>query len=257
VKSGAGPGVAARGSPVCLTWRVGRGDIAARLGEATDTCWTVIEGAAAGRGADRETFARRYVPVVRAYLAARWRGPALAGEIDDAAQEVFVDCFRDGGALGRADRSREGGFRVFLFGVTRNIAMRHERARAKRRAGSSDAAQDPEEIAARDEELSVAFDRAWATSLIRQASARQAEIAAVDGDAALRRLELLRLRFEDGLPIREIAARWGVDPAHLHREYAKARDEFRASLREVVIFHHPAAEAHADAECARLLHVIR
>jgi RNA polymerase sigma-70 factor (ECF subfamily) len=240
-----------------LTCRVARGDIAAPVGDATDTCWTVIEGAAAGSGVDRESFARRYLPVVRAYLAARWRGPALAGEIDDAAQEVFVDCFRDGGALGRADRTCEGGFRVFLFGVTHNIAMRHERARARRRTGPSDAAPDPDEIAAGDEELSVAFDRAWATSLIRQASARQAQVAAVDGDAALRRVELLRLRFEDGLPIREIAARWGADPAHLHREYAKARDEFRGSLREVVIFHNPAAEAHADAECARLLHAIR
>ena len=40
---------------------------------AGSTCWTVIQGAAAGSAADRQDFARRYTPVIRAYLAARWR----------------------------------------------------------------------------------------------------------------------------------------------------------------------------------------
>jgi RNA polymerase sigma factor (sigma-70 family) len=227
------------------------------LGDLTSTCWTVIEGAAVGRPEDRDTFARRYLPVVRAYFAARWRGPALSGEVDDAAQEVFVDCFRDDGALARADRSRDGGFRAFLFGVTRNIALRCERARAQRRVGPSDSSFDPDTVAASDESLSDVFDRAWAKSLLRQAGARQKEVASVDGDAALKRVELLRLRFEECLPIREIAVRWRVDASHLHREYARAREEFRESLREIVAFHHPGAKAHVDAECARLLDTIR
>lgn len=58
------------------------------------TCWTVIRGAAAGNSGDREELARRYVGVVRAYLAARWRGSAILGELGDAVQEVFVECFR-------------------------------------------------------------------------------------------------------------------------------------------------------------------
>jgi len=33
----------------------------------------MIRGAAAGEVAERERFARRYIPVVRAYLVARWR----------------------------------------------------------------------------------------------------------------------------------------------------------------------------------------
>ncbi len=71
------------------------------------TCWTVIEGAAAGRVTDREEFARRYGPVVRACLAARWR-PADAHTLDDAVQEVFVECFKRGGVLDRAGRDRGG-----------------------------------------------------------------------------------------------------------------------------------------------------
>jgi hypothetical protein len=37
------------------------------------TSWTMSEGAAAGSLAEREQFARRYAPVIAAYLAARWR----------------------------------------------------------------------------------------------------------------------------------------------------------------------------------------
>ena len=61
------------------------------------------------------------------------------------------------------------------------------------------------------------------------------------GSEAGRRVHLLRLRFHDGLPIRDIAERWGMDAAKLHHEYATAREEFRAALRAVVAFHHPDA----------------
>jgi len=58
------------------------------------TCWTVIRAAAAGSPAERAELARRYLGVVRAYLAARWRGSDLRADLDDAVQEVFVECFR-------------------------------------------------------------------------------------------------------------------------------------------------------------------
>ena len=63
------------------------------------TCWTLIRAAAAGQAAEREEFSRRYLAPVRAYLAARWRASPILGELDDAVQEVFVACFREGGAL--------------------------------------------------------------------------------------------------------------------------------------------------------------
>src|SRR5262245_36513833 len=93
------------------------------------TCWTVIHGAAAGGAGDRDEFARRYLGVVRAYLAARWRSSACLGDLDDAAQEVFVECFKQGGVLERAERER--GFRPFLYGVVRNVAARFEKQRAR------------------------------------------------------------------------------------------------------------------------------
>ncbi len=225
--------------------------------ESTATCWTVVLGAAAGRADDREAFARRYMPVVRAYLAARWSGSPLAGEIDDAAQEVFVDCFRDGGALGRVDPARDGGFRAYLCGVIRIVALRCERAHAQRRAGVTDSSFHPDEIPAETAALSSIFEREWAASLLEQARELLAQRAAAGGGAMAKRVELLRLRFEEGLPIREIATRLGEDAERVHREYAKARDEYREALREVVLFHHPGTRADVDAECARLLHAIR
>jgi RNA polymerase sigma-70 factor (ECF subfamily) len=54
----------------------------------------VIRGAAAGLRHDREEFARKYQPVVRAYLGARWRQSPLAAHVDDAIQDVLLVVMR-------------------------------------------------------------------------------------------------------------------------------------------------------------------
>jgi RNA polymerase sigma-70 factor (ECF subfamily) len=186
---------------------------------------------------------------VRAYLEARWRGDGRADRIDDAVQEVFLDCFRRGGALARVDPARPQRFRAYLYGMARVVALRFEReSRVRRRhvpRGESavEAAHSP------DESLARVFDRAWATALLRRA-ARLQEKRAVE-EAARRRVELLRLRFSEGLPIRDVAARWNVDAAWLHHQYATARDEFRAALLDVARMEY--GKADVEAECARLL----
>src|SRR5262249_23588603 len=115
------------------------------------TCWTVVRAAAAGSPADRDEVGRRYLGVVRAYLGARWRDSALRPELDDAVQEVFVECFRQGGALETAGAGRVPGFRAFLYGVVRNVARRFE-SRPRRPAGPLP------EIAANEASLSQLFD---------------------------------------------------------------------------------------------------
>ena len=215
------------------------------MGASDATCWTLIRGAAVGDASARQQFARLYLPVVRAYLAARWRAVPRPPDADDAAQDVFVECPRAGGLLERAEADRPGGFRAFLLGAVRNVAKRHETRHQPRCPLPADAPAD-------DTDPAEAFERAWARALIRQAARAQEEAAARSGPAAQRRVALLRLRFRDGLPIREIAARWGEDAAKVHHEYATARDEFRAALRAVVVFHHPGTSAselerlHAD-----------
>ncbi len=211
------------------------------------TCWTVIRGAAQGRPKDREEFARRYEPVVRAYLGARWRASGLKGEIDDAAQEVFLDCFKDGGALERADEGRPGGFRAFLYGVVRNVAARAERERG--RGGLPLEADLP----SRDRTLSDAFDRAWAEALMRQAARLMEARAFAAGSEAQRRVEILRLRFGEEMPIRDVARLWNADAAKVHHEYATAREEFRAALYDVVAEHQGGPRSDVEREAERLI----
>lgn len=195
------------------------------------TAWTVIEGAAAGNRADRGTFARLYLPIVAQYLRKRWLGTPLADQVDDAVQEVFVDCLRANGALSRADRRRQRSFRAFMYGVTKNVARGVEARSARARAQV--ALEDLELADGRDGEVSEEFDRAWARAVLNEALRLQVENAraASDATAALRRVELLRLRVYEGQPARTIAKLWNVDPAYLHRQYAQARNEFQHALR--------------------------
>jgi DNA-directed RNA polymerase specialized sigma24 family protein len=209
------------------------------------TCWTVIRAAAAGSAADREELARRYLGVVRAYLAARWRGSALHDDLDDATQEVFVECFRQGGVVETAASGRVPRFRAFLYGVIRNVARRFE--------GRPLRAVVPLPEVAADESQSRLFERTWARTVMVEAAELQRRHASEGGPEAVRRVELLRLRFEEGLPIRAIAERWGDDATRLHRAYALARQEFRAALLEVVTFHEGGDPSEAEREAMGLL----
>lgn len=219
------------------------------------TCWTVILAAAHGGAAERDDFARRYSEPIRAYLAARWRGSPRLAELDDAVQEVFVECFRGGGALARVEVGRAGGFRAFLYGVVRHVALRFET-----RAGGDGRSQiDLDLLPADDPSLSRAFDRAFVQALLAMAVAAQEGEAKKRGEAALRRVALLRRRFADGLPIREIAREWGIDAAVVHHEYARAREEFAAALKEVVRFHMAGSLGSAgevERQCAELAALI-
>jgi len=222
-----------------------------------ETCWTVIRGAAAGDTTARSRFAETYLTVVRAYLGSRWRRHVAAERLEDAVQDVFLDCFKHGGALGRLDQTRRIPFRTFLYGVVRNVALRYEERGAKQRERQPPSEFQAEAVPADDQRLSASFDRAWARAMIARAAARQRQQAAELGEEAQRRVELLRLRFTDGLPIREIAAMWSEDPARVHREYAKAREEFKGALRDEVAFHDPGVPAAVEQEVVKLLELLQ
>jgi RNA polymerase sigma factor (sigma-70 family) len=213
------------------------------------TCWTVIRAAAAGSPADREELARRYLGAIRAYLAARWRGSALLPECDDAVQEVFVECFRRGGVLEAAVDGRVHGFRAFLYGVVRNVARRFES-----RAAPADSPLP--EIQDDEPSLSRLFERAWAQAIMTEAAQLQRRWASERGPEAVQRVELLRLRFEENLPIRTIAERWGVAPAELHHAYALVRKEFKSALLTLVAFHLPGSPTEVEQEAASLLRAL-
>lgn len=218
-----------------------------------ETSWTQIDSAAAGDPASRDAFVRRFEPMVRAYLRTRWPRPPLGQEVDDATQEVFVDCFRDGGVLERARRGGSGGFRAFLYGVARNVALRFESRSARKREHPGLEAGSLEQD---ERTLSRAYDRAWALGLVREAVRRNRDATASRDEAARTRVEILRLRFEEGLPIRDIAARLGMEAARAHHQFATARSEFRRALLEVAGEWLGCCDGTLEGECAALLQLL-
>lgn len=215
------------------------------------TCWTLIHAAADGDQMARERFARIYQPIARGYLVSRWQRLPLQNKLDDAVQDVFVECFKADGVLDKVAQSQSEGFRAFFHGVLRNVARRHEERHRP-------VVPLPEDQPADDTSLSRAFDKAWARSLLKEAARVQAETAAAAGERAIRRVELLRLRFQEGLPIRDIAAKWNDDAAKLHHEFATARDEFRSALRRVLAFQMPTADkSQLDSACQDVLHLLK
>jgi RNA polymerase sigma factor (sigma-70 family) len=219
-----------------------------------ETCWTVIARAARGEALARSVFTRSYLRLIRAYLVERWRRGPLADQIDDAVQDVFLECFRTGNALGRAG-PEHGSFRSFLLAVVRNVARRAEEKHA-RHGREEPTGSAVGELPSQESRLSAVFDRHWAETLMRDAARLQHERALTADQGARLRVELLKLRFREGLPIRDIAARWDMDVAVVHRAYAKARAEFHSCLREVVAFHAVRTEADCDAECKRVLDLL-
>ena len=221
-----------------------------------DTCWTLVRSAAGGDARARSLFAQSYLPVVRAYLRARWKNSALLSEVDDAVQNVFLECFRAEGVLQRADPERRGGFGAFLIGTVRNVASNMERAHGRRLRRNRGDSFHPERIESDETSLSKVFDRAWASAIVREAAASQRRDAEAKGAEAMRRIQILQLRFQDCLPIREIATRLKMEPARAHHDYALARVEFRKALKQAVSFHSPGAPALIDQECERLLSLL-
>lgn len=201
------------------------------------------------------SFSRAFLPVVRRLLDVRWRGTSMHGDLDDAVQEVFVECLRDDGPLSRVDAAR-GTVSAVLFGVTRNVAKRFETRAAKRADRDEGVHAALDDIASREASLSVVFDREWARTMVRLAGDRMRAEAETGSPGARLRAEVLRLRFTEGLPIRDIAAQWEVDPDSVHRAYAKAREEFQRHLRQVVAEHAVRAEEDLDQEVARVLNLL-
>jgi RNA polymerase sigma-70 factor (ECF subfamily) len=217
------------------------------------TCWTLIESAADGDRRARDDFVERYLPVVRAYLQARWRNRLSKTELEDAVQEVFVECLKDAGVLEKNRARRGAGFRAYLFGAVRNIALRVEEARSRKLDTPRTDSFHADLLPADDKSSSRVFDQAWAASIMREAAERQAETARSAGPAALRRVELLRRIFQEGEKIADLAREWDVQAESLHREYAKARTEFAAALKAVVAFHVPESDGAVERECRDLM----
>src|SRR5262245_36127691 len=124
------------------------------MASADSTCWTLVEAAAAGRRAEQEEFARRYQGPIEAFFRARWAGTRYLQEVEDGVQELFLECFRDGGILQRTAKGGSGGFRAFLYGAVHNVALRIERRAGRLKERQAQGVQDLDGAAAEEASLS-------------------------------------------------------------------------------------------------------
>lgn len=221
-----------------------------------ETSWTIIDGAANGSVEARERFVELYTPALEAYLRKRWQQSTYIDSVDDAVQEVFLECFKHDGILSRAERDRHGGFRAFFYGVVRNTALRFERKHNQDRAHCPTNSLDPDGVHSEDPTLSQVFDKAWARSIVQEAVLLHRERARSFGWRQMLRVEILRLRFEEGLPIREIAQRLHLPSDLAHKEYAKARKAYHEVLKDVVTAHNPSGTGDVDEQCRQVLRLL-
>ena len=199
------------------------------------TCWSLIHRAADADETARTQFVERYYSVAKAYLSARWSNRRRQEDIQDALHDVFAECLRPQGVLGRTGALHGDSFRGFLFGVVRKVAQRHERV-WNRPADRSDS-EPLQYMPADDESLAQAFDRAWARAVVTEAVALQEERANSLGDEASQRIELIKLRICESVPVRKIAEQWDKPAEWLHRELARGKQEFASCLQEVLRAH--------------------
>ncbi|MHC5065294.1 MAG: RNA polymerase sigma factor [Planctomycetota bacterium] len=222
------------------------------------TCWSIIEGAAGGSRASRDRFAEHYIPVIRAYLGTRWRLPDHDPTVVEACQEVLLECLKPEGPLVRADPERPGGFRAFLYGITRKVAQRIERREGGNRERQATSHFDLDEIARAEPTASEVFDRAWIEMLIQQAMDRLAARGVERWTHPIDRVALLQLRYDEGLPPREIAARQDLEVKSVYRALEQVRQEFAEEILQVLAFHNPAPSRSAlEQRCIELLQSLR
>ena len=201
--------------------------------QSQSTSWSLVSAAASRDTAAQDRFYRQYSEVVRSYLASRWRVGPSADVVDEALQEVFLACFRPGGALERVAPGRPGGFRAYLYAVTRNVARSVERRRSL-----STFESDIYHIAGAEETPSAAFDRAWAEMIA--ADAMELFIERSKTPQQRDQSEILQLRFVDGLMPRQIVERFpGMTARRVSKLLERAMVRYYNALIDTVRANHP------------------
>ncbi len=193
--------------------------------------WRMVQAAAEGDERARATFAQRYGNTVQRWLWFRWRHTPLRSYVDDAVQDVFVECLKPRGALSHVHPElAPHGFDAFLRGVVHHVACRVERSEARnfrhrRRLIEGAIPPAPPRLGSPEQ-----LDHRWAQERIRTAL-RELDRQSPPMAHSLR--EFLRMHFEKELTVREIAALWREPVNRVHELRRRACRRFRECLLRV------------------------
>ena len=223
------------------------------------TCWDLIEQAASGDHVGQQEFTQLYMPLVKRYLQERWKSSRLAQEIEDAVQEVFVECIRDRGILQQVDPGRGTSFRAFLLGATRNVARRIERKAMGKHAHDQEVTSFLDGIESNEERLTQLFEKDWAQAALRGASQLHQDRATEKGGNALVRWQVLGYHFGEGLTAPAIAERIQADVSNVHKWLSRGRQDFAECLHHVVArqFREGTPAEEIQLECQRMLDALK
>ncbi|HMS16803.1 MAG TPA: hypothetical protein PKA37_08170 [Planctomycetota bacterium] len=211
------------------------------------TCWTLVRGAASGDPESLESFSHFYGPVIRTYLSARWRCSLEHEDVGDGAREIFLQCLKPGGALSRVDDQQPGGFRGYLYGITRNVALSLDARRMRARHEGL-----PPSLESDDPTLSAVFDRAFAAAITREAR-ELFQVRAQRSPNAYLRYRALELTYERGARAEEVGRELGLAGTAVYALVSRARKEFRATLLQVMASYHPEdTRAELERRCTEL-----
>lgn len=198
-----------------------------------DADWQLARAAATGDEEARTQFWNRHVRAVHLWLWFRWRHSSLRGFVDDATQEVFLECFRPGGALAHLEVDKAAhGVVAFLRGVVRNVAHRLERTQQRQLAHRRQLREAMPMQPANGDDAAERIDTAWQHGQVAAALSRLDREEAGASPHSLR--AFLKAHFEDGLPVHTIAAAWQMKPEHVHELRRRACRRFRDCLLRVM-----------------------
>jgi hypothetical protein len=194
----------------------------------------MIANAASGAPEDCQEFVRRFAGPVAEYLRHHDGQNAGAERLASVLDRLLVRCARS-----VTEPLAPSRFRAFLFASLQSALEEEE--------GAAAASLTPADSI---------FARAFAAATMYEAAEHHRALAKDSGLDACRRLEMLGARYGENLPAEEIADRWGLDAEALDAELARAGQEFREALHEVMEFYHPGQPDHAEREAAELIRVL-
>jgi RNA polymerase sigma-70 factor (ECF subfamily) len=176
----------------------------------------VLPEIASGSGWFEEAVRRHYRLVFSVALSALGR----PGDAEDAAQEAFLRAYR-----ARAQLEKCGSVASWLASIARNAAIDLARRRGREKAARESEAASPAAAGLREEK--GARER---PDVRAEAADEKARVRAAVADLPAHEAEVVLLRFVEGLPAAEIAARLGIEPVTVRTRLHRAIRHLRAVL---------------------------